>query len=225
MVKKKEQEQQQAINEIFGAAPAAAAPKKTSKKKKAEEVEMPQGFDLYVALAVVENLIKEPKENIAAQMKVAAFDIFDEQVAEDGAIVNFTGVREGAAASVQCKNRHNGIPDEMRPLLDEHKIYYETIVAQEKRYVVNPEIVNNQELLGRLAIVLKNFDGPQVVLTQDPIVKLQATEQTIKDIQKVKNPEVRKSLLEGIKTIAFSYTKMSLDRAIETLKTMGIFKV
>jgi len=219
---------QQAINDVFGSAPAASAPKKTTSKKGAEEIEMPEGFDLYVALTVVENLIKEPRENMQAQMKVAALDIFDDQVREDGATVNFKGVSNDSSANVQCRKRSHGIPAEMRSLLDEHKISYDVLESQERRYIINPEILTNQELLGKLALALKNapgLEGVQVVQVQEASVKLQTNDQTMKDIQKVGNPEVRKSLLEGVTTIAFSHAKMGLDRAIETLRKMGIFKV
>jgi hypothetical protein len=219
---------QQAIADVFGSAPTAAAPKKTTSKKTAEEVEMSEGFDLFVALSVVESLIKQPRENIQAQMRSVALDIFDDQVREAGATTNFKGVRNDGEANVQCKKRSAGIPADMRPLLDEHGISYDVLESTEKRYIINPEIMNDQDLLGKLAVALRNapgLEGVQVVQVQEATVKLQTNEATMRDIKKIKNPEVRKSLLEGITTIAFSHAKMPLNIALEILKTMGIFKV
>ena len=224
--KKSGNNEQSAINAVFGGAtPIAPAEKKATKKNKKDQQEMPAPFDAYVALHIVGTMVKKPAEAMAAEIKEKVVDMFDEILTETGGVETFLGYLGDAEANVQCRKSAN-IPREFVEMLRENEIPFEEEEQQAARYIINPEILKDQELLGKLAVALQNapgLGGVEIIQKQLPEVKVKPTEETLRHLAKIKDKTLRRTLLDGITTIAFGQHKMATKKALKVLEELDIF--
>lgn len=208
-----------AIEKLLNA-PTVEAPVKKSKKKDRDEVEMPEPFDVMVALHIVSNLLKEPAEQMTKELHEKAREMFTKKLASEGNVETFEGQRGDATCNVMCKKAT--IKPEMLPLMDEHKISYEVEDEQPERYIINPAIMADQEMLAKLAVALADvpgLEGVAIIQKQRPVSKAKPTPQTFHELSKVKDANVRHHILSGITTIAFGQHKMEVSKALEIIKT------
>jgi hypothetical protein len=210
---------------IWRGDPSSSSGKKAAKKNKKEQQEMPAPFDTYVALHIVGNMVKKPAEAMAAEIKEKVVDMFDDILTETGGVETFLGYLGDAEANVQCRKSAN-IPREFVDMLRENDIPFEEEEQQAARYIINPEILKDQDLLGKLAVALQNapgLGGVEIIQKQLPEVKVKPTEETLRHLAKIKDKTLRRTLLDGITTIAFGQHKMPTKKALKVLEELDIF--
>jgi len=201
-----------AIQEVFGAAPVQ--PKKAKKEKTEKtEVEFESDFATLVNVAIVESALKGVKDSLSEQYKEFALEIFCETIKESPKQPEtFRAFNGDATGSFQFRKSGSGFGQEIADLLDEKEIPYEKEVKTGEQFVINPEILANQELLGRLAVALKaikEFEGIQIVQKVEAVTKNQFTDATIHGIVKNFDESEQKRIFGEISTLAFADPKLA----------------
>ena len=238
MGKKKENKpakEQSAIASVFGAAAAVApSPAKKGKKSDKPQVEMTEEFEGYVALILVEKALEGVKKQLDKQFKDGeAFEHFDgELVASHRQPETFEGLCGRASAQFQFKKRSAGFNGEIAAMLDEQGIAYERSEKVPERFTINPQVLEDQVLLGKLAVAIKNM-GVDVIQKQSPVYSYQFNEETLAQVAKIKDDTVRSEILRAISSIAVAQAKIdgvdakggALEAALEILQEKGILSV
>ena len=238
MGKKKENkpaQEQSAIASVFGAAAAVApSPAKKGKKSDKPQVEMTEEFEGYVALILVEKALEGVKKQLDKQFKDGeAFEHFDgELVASHRQPETFEGLCGRASAQFQFKKRSAGFNGEIAAMLDEQGIAYERSEKVPERFTINPQVLEDQVLLGKLAVAIKNM-GVDVIQKQSPVYSYQFNEETLAQVAKIKDDTVRSEILRAISSIAVAQAKIdgvdakggALEAALEILQEKGILSV
>jgi hypothetical protein len=229
-----------AIADVFGSATIAAPDKpKKGKGKERTQVEMDEPFDTFVALTLVEKAIEGVKDNLGEQFKNEAFDHFHVEIMETGVQPeSFDGVCNDAQAAFQFKQRSQGFQKDIADRLAAANVPVDRTDKVPERFVINPEVLANQELLGKLAVALKSvkdFAGIDIIQKQEPVYTYKFTDATIAAIKtNVKDPTERAELLRAISTIAVAQAKLAggdaksesaLTAALQHLASKGILNL
>jgi hypothetical protein len=229
-----------AIADVFGSATIAAPDKpKKGKGKDRLQVEMEEPFDTFVALTLVEKAIEGVKDQLGEQFKNEAFDVFMGQIMENGKQPDsFDGVCNDAQAAFQFKQRGQGFAKDIADRLAAANCPVDRTDKVPERFVINPEVLANQELLGKLAVALKSikdFSGIDIIQKQEPVYTYKFTEATIAAVKEnVKDPTERAELLRAISTIAVAQAKLAggdaksesaLTAALQHLASKGILNI
>ena len=232
-VKKNEKD---AIADVFGNATVTKAPEKPKKSKDREEVEMGESFDTFVFATVASNALKGVVEQLGEQFKTSAFETFREKILATGIQPEtFNGIRGEAQAAFEYRKRSAGLPAEMAERFDKLGIPYDSTDEVPERFVINPEVLGNQELLGKLAMALKevkDFAGIDIIQKQEASRKYQINDATIKAVvEKVKDKDEQSEILRSISTIAVARPKINgedakdesaVSKALRHLADVGI---
>jgi hypothetical protein len=225
-----------AIADVFGTA-APAAPKTTSKSKKSDkpQVEMTEEFEGYVALTLVQKALEGVKKQLDAQFKdQEAFDYFHEQLVKTSAQPKtFEGVNGRGSAQFQFKKRSHGFSEDVAAMLDKHEIAYEKSEKIPERFTINPEVLNDQELLGKLAVAIKKMGVEDVIIKQEPVYSYQVAAETHAQIAKIKDETIRAEIIRAVSSIAVAQAKIdgvdakggALEAALEILQEKGILSI
>ena len=223
----------QAINELFENAPVVKlAPKKGKKEK--EEIEFSGDFSTLVSTAIVVSALEGVKENLQAQYKEQVFEIFAQRNAETGKKPDaFSAICGEASATYRLQNPGHGFSEETAKELTEKGIGFDVQDKQETQYRINPEILASQELLGKLALFLKEVDlGVPVIQKVDVVKKYSPNESTFEGISKLESSEQQR-LLGAVNTLYFVDQRLNgLDvksetvvaKALRNLADAGILK-
>jgi len=232
----KPSQEQSAIASVFGAAAAVAPSPKKGKKSDKPQVEMSEEFEGYIALILVEKALEGVKKQLDKQFKDGeAFEHFDgELVASHRQPETFEGLCGRASAQFQFKKRSAGFNGEIAAMLDEQNIAYERSEKVPERFTINPQVLEDQALLGKLAVAIKNMGvSYDVIQKQSPVYSYQFNEETLAQVAKIKDDTVRSEILRAISSIAVAQAKIdgvdakggALEAALEILQEKGILSV
>ena len=221
-----------AIEDVFGSAPATAAAKKTTTTKYVPEMEMKEGFETLVALIMVEKALKGIKGQLEGQYKEDAYDHFITGIKANGQKpASVVGIDGDASALFQFKKRSAGFSDDVASDLEANGISFEKEEVVPERFVINPEVVGDQNKLGQLAQAIQKLDLDfQVIIKQEPTFKNQTNDSTIRELSQVKDNEIQAKLIKAISSLAISQAKIggcdvkggALESALAILKENGI---
>lgn len=226
-----------AINDIFNSAPVKAkAPAKKGKKAEKEAIEFSADFETLVNVAIVEKALKGVKDSLKSQYDDFVFEIFQEKVKETAkkpeSIVAACGE---ASASYRLQNPGHGFSKDTAQELDSLGIKYDAEEKEGEQFIINPEILANQELLGKLAIALKGlkgFDDIQIIQKTEAVKKCVPNEATFEGIAKLEASD-QKRLLQEVGTLYFTDQKLDggdhkdqsiVNRALTNLANAGVLK-
>jgi len=211
MVKEKKisKKEAAAIADVFGGASEIETPK--SKKNNGNQISMGKDFEGYVSLILLENAIEGAKKQLEGEMKEKkAFTHFFEKITETGNQPSqIEGVEGRASAMFQFKKKGAGFTAEIAEDLKEHGIDCERKESIPERFVINPLILQDQAKLAQLSVAIKQLGlDYEIVQKQKPVFKYQFTEETIRQISKIKDKQIRAKLLRDIATIAVAQAKL-----------------
>jgi hypothetical protein len=134
----------------------------------------------------------------------------------------------------QFRQRSPGFSKEVAEQLEAHKIPFQREEKIPERFVFNPAVVENQALLGEIAMALKPLGekhGIQIVQKQEPEYKYQVTDATYAAlVENVKDENERAELARAVSTIAMAQVKLtggvgdggSLKLALQILADEGV---
>jgi len=233
---RKPSQEQSAIASVFGAAAAVAPTAKKGKKSDKPQVEMSEEFEGYIALILVEKALEGVKKQLDKQFKDGeAFEHFDgELVASHRQPETFEGLCGRASAQFQFKKRSAGFSGEIAAMLDEQSIAYDRSEKVPERFTINPLVLEDQALLGKLAVAIKNMGvNYDVIQKQSPVYSYQFNEETLAQVAKIKDDTVRSEILRAITSIAVAQAKIdgvdakggALEAALAILQEKGILSV
>lgn len=236
MATKKPSKEQSAINAVFGAASSAPAPKKSKAKSDKPQKEMSSEFEGYVALILVEKALEGVKKQLDKQYKDGeAFEHFDSQLtASHKQPETFEGVCGRASAQFQFKKRSAGFNADIAAMLDEQGISYEKTEKVPERFTINPLVLEDQALLGKLAVAIQKMGVDyDVIKKQDPVYSYQFNEETLAQVSKIKDDTTRTEIIRAISSIAVAQAKIdgvdakggALEAALAILAEKGILTV
>ena len=220
-----------AIASVFGSAATVAAPKKAKKSDK-PQVAMTDKFEEYVALILVEKALEGVKKQLDKQFKDGeAFSHFDDVLVSSGhQPETFEGVNGRATAQFQFKKRSAGFNGEVAAMLDAQDISYDRSEKVPERFTINPMVLEDQALLGKLALAIKNMGVDyEVIQKQAPVYSYQFNEETLAQVAKIKDDESRAEILRAISSIAIAQAKIdgiakgeALEAALSILQEKGV---
>jgi hypothetical protein len=179
------------------------APKATSVK---EQITI-AGIEVVAALDVVIKSLVALKKTKDADVKDAMIGYFAEKGVATGARpVNFRGVEGAASASCELRIRSSAsalTPDEIE-LLAAKNIPMETVVDTVETFVINPEYLNDAEIMGKIEAALKKVKG----IPEDLFLKQEGRSKTI--------------VGEGAFDALFSNKDMNEEEAIDLLPLISV---
>jgi hypothetical protein len=217
----------EAIAHVFGTATTATTTTKAKKSTASEEFS--EGFQNYVALLIIEKAIGGVKKQLEGQYKEEAYSLFIEEVAaNERKPDSIKAEYEDATATFQFKKRSQGFSSAVVEQLNEYDITYVSEETIPERYVINPEILDDQTKLGKLAEAIMSLNlGFDVIQKQNPQFKYNISSDTFKHIAKVKDPEVLAELVKAVSTVAVSHAKLSgeaddIEAAFKILTESGL---
>jgi len=224
-----QEEAANAISKMFVNASLAPAPK--AKKTTAENRDTIQLDNLKVIAAA--NIVKEAMEAIMDSEKKAA-----KQVCMDHFLQTLNTTKkkpetmnaEQGAATAQIVFVASAFADkDTADLMDNNKVPYEKKETTPARFVINPEIYDNQDLLAKLAIALANlkgFEGIEIIQRQNPIWKIGVTEATFEATANIKDASVQAKIFQDISNMQFKKPQLddtnSLQAAVDFLQAEGL---
>jgi hypothetical protein len=225
-----------AIASVFGSAAAVDVPAKKGKKNDKPQIEMSEEFEGYVALILVEKALEGVKKQLDKQFKDGeAFEHFDgELIASHKQPETFEGLCGRASAQFQFKKRSAGFNGEIAAMLDEQNIAYDRSEKVPERFTINPQVLEDQALLGKLAVAIKGMGvSYDVIQKQAPVYSYQFNEATLAQVAKIKDDTVRSEILRAISSIAVAQAKIdgadakggALEAALEILQEKGILSI
>ena len=223
-MKNNKQNQQNAVTEMFTNAPVIEMLTKKGKKEK-EEIEFPDSFQSLVHLAIVEKAISESKKSLEEMHEDMAIDFFADRIKSNQFKTTFTAVSGDCSADFQFRKR--GFSDDIAEKLDGYNIPYDSETGDEC-YIINPDILKNQDLLKKLAVALKElkgFESTPIVQCQKGKRKNSFNDETLAGIVKLKGEE-RSMLLKSISTMALAQAKVEgADAKNESIVTKCLTKL
>ncbi len=247
MVKKKVSDNKElaALDKMF--TQAATIDTKKVKKSEKKDVDMGDGFSIFVALEMLYTTISSLAASYKEDFKSRAAELFYADLIEKkGKPESFIGINSDAAKSTFVHQKHVPISADMKftltnesllSVLSRHDVPYEE-VGQPERFVINPAIANNQELLTKLAVALDKInltdDGNAlaIICKSAPSIKLAFDESTFTAIAKIKDDNIRRELFTICTTISVKSTQFlgkvgdaALDYALDIIKKYKILKI
>jgi len=221
-----------AIKNVFGNAEVKTTEKPKKSTNKRAEVEMDSGFELLIALTLVDKAIEGVKKQLEAQYKDHAYEIFSGEISDTGKKPDsFIATHGVAQAMFQFKKRSAGFSEEIAHQLERSDISFEREASTEERYIINPDLLDDQYKLGKLAKAIEelNLDFP-VIQKQEAKYKYNINDTTLSEVSKLSDENLKAELIKAISTIAISHAKISsnseintLDIAMQILKNNKIF--
>jgi hypothetical protein len=232
-VTKKKATKKQSIENVFGtAASTGSAKKKTKSKSNRMEVEMDEGFESFVALILVEKALDGVKKQLEGSFKESAYETFIKEVNDNGKKPDsIVGVEGDATAMFQFKKRGAGFTEEVANQLEENGISFEKEEKVPERFIINPDVLEDQAKLGKLAQAIEKLNlGFDVIQKQEPTFKFNIDDTTIAQLSKLKKPELQAELIKAVSLVAVSQAKIdgvdakggALEAAMKILKENGI---
>lgn len=236
MAKKKNDNPQEAIDALIGNAPTV---KKIKGKAKAEkqEIEFNEEFHSLVCLKIVKDYLKGAEESLTNQFKEQAFEVFHEEVKVTGKQpATFVAVHKDATGSFQYRQTGHGFDPEVAEELIAKGIPVDVEVKEGGDIILNPEVLANKDLLGRLAVAIQKmpeFAGIQVFQKTEETKKYKFNDATFEGIIKNFEDSDQKRLLEAIGTLAFATPKLEgvgnkdqsiVTKALSNLANANILK-
>lgn len=229
-------EEKAAISEIFGSNTPVVQPEKKGKGKDRPKIEMSEEFEDYVAVKLLIKALEGVEKQLDRQFKdTEAFEYFHSELCRTQSQPSTAeGVHGRATAQFQFKKRGHGFSKEVADQLDGHQISYEKTEKIPERYTINPQILEDQELLGKLAVTIKNLGVDyDVIEKQEPVYSYQITSETASQIAKIKDNTIRAELIRSVFSLATAQAKLdgvdakggALEAALEILQEKGILSI
>ena len=236
MKKEKTIDAKAAINDVFGSAPVQAKAPKKGKAAEKEEIEFSSDFETLVNVTIVEKALEGVKKSLKSQYDEFVFEIFQAKVNETGKKpASIAAIYGEASANYRLQNPGHGFSADTAQELDAHGINYDVEEKEGEQFIINPEILANQELLGKLAVALKGlkgFEDMQIIQKTETLKKCTPNEATFEGIAKLE-PSEQKKLLKEVGTLYFVDQKLSggdhkdqsiVNRALNNLANAGVLK-
>lgn len=234
---KDKKEEIAAIAEVFGRASKAkpTKKKKKTKKKDREVIQLPKPFDLLVAGQIVANALKKLKaKKKYANLKAQIFDFYFKKFTKDGKIAPSCVGECGEATALFSLRQMSSISEDTAKLLKKHQIPYAEDEIVLEGLMLNPEVMFDQDLLGKLALAvkkLKEFKNVKLFLDQEAICQYTATAATYAKAAKIKDVKVREKILKQLTHLAMCYPKLDESseaaqiKALKLLSKKGVFDI
>jgi len=224
-----------AISEIFGASAPAAKPAK-KKGKERPQIEMSDEFEGYVAVKLLMKALEGVEKQLDRQFKdTEAFEHFhSELIRTQAQPATAEGVNGRATAQFQFKKRSHGFSQEVAAQLDELEISYEKSEKIPERFTINPQVLEDQELLGKLAVAIKKMGVDyDVIQKQEPVYSYQISSETASQIAQLADKTISAELVRSVFSLAVAQAKIdgvdakggALEAALEILQEKGILSI
>ncbi len=154
---------------------------KAPKAKKDDKIEHQiKGLEDY---AIVSNLVKNLttiQKTLGESVKIEMRKIFTKGKSRPD---NFRGIDGKAKASCEMRKRSSASPltDDEVADLERHNLPYDTLEADPERFVINPEYMQDQDLLEKVSAALSKVKGlpEDFIMLQKGSVKRVVSDQTI----------------------------------------------
>lgn len=206
---------------------AEAITKPSGKEAKNKKLEVAFGAELD-QLAAIDAVIKTCeglKTMATGQVKSQMMDEFVRLTVANGARPdNFTGVSEKATASCELRDKGQKLNEGEREVLDALGVPYKENVDMEvqERFFFNPEIMNDQELLGKISKALTKIPelaGLNVIMLQrlERQTSHSVNDETYAAIAKLGDADKVKAAYQVAATLA---VKPKVKDSLSTLKAM-----
>lgn len=229
---KNKKEEKAAIADIFGSK-AAVAPEPVATKKKDKDrpkIEMSEEFESYVAIKLLKKAIEGAEKQLDKQFKDReAFEYFHQELVRTGSQpASFDGINNKATAQFQLKKRSAGFSGDIADQLGKLDIAFEKTEKIPERFTINPQLLEDQELLGKLAVAIKKMGVDyDVIQKQKPVYSYQISKETAAQVSKIKDNTIRAEIVRNIFSIAVAQPKIdtekdALEEALEILQENGI---
>lgn len=243
--KKKDTDLQKAVDEVFGKAvkktkKVVDKKPKTKPKKSRKTRLMDKPFDVFIALTLMKNVIEEERAKLAKKFKGAAFEIFLEQMSQIGDKPDSFTARGDEGTALYSLKLRSSVSEDVAETLTRLDIPLKTFEIAADGLMLNPDIMWDQELLGKMATALKKVKELKpyfntIFLSQEPTYSYQFTDETISGVlETVTKPKERLKLIKAITTIAMSQPKLNggtaendevVQRALQLLSEKGVFNL
>ena len=214
---------------------------KKSKKPTKEELNFEKPFDVLVCAAIVEGVVKNVKKTLENKFKAYALEIFHEKIKESKEKpATFKGVCEqnpSATASFQYREKGLGFSQETADKLSAKGVPFKSEVKEgTDRLIINPEILQNEELLEKLDAALnkiKGFENTPIVVRTKPTVKHTFTDATLVGIVENFDDQEQREILDDIATLALAQCQIdggdaknqeSIDKALAVLADANVLQ-
>jgi hypothetical protein len=235
---KQKKEEISAIASVFGSAETTKVKGKKKKSDDRETVALPKPFDLIVAGSILQNALRKLRaKKEEAKFKAKIFNIFFQKWTKDGDISpSIVGECDRTTALFTLR-KMSSISEDTANLLKKNRVPYQENEIVLEGYVLNPDIMFDQKLLGKLAVAvskLKEFKGVDLFLPQDAIKTYMVTEETYKRAAKIKNIKEREKVLKALTSLSLGHPKIDGDgagsekaqkHALELLTQKGVFSI
>lgn len=243
-----------AIELLFPKKVATAIPqpvnKKEKKKVKKKVYALKKPFDAYCAMAIMEKILSQKKNELSSGIKDDAFKIFysmlDKGLHHDSFVGKYQDKKYAEATALFTLKRKGAISEELAQTLIKYGIDFDRTVSDtpacEDSYILNPELFHaDQTILKKIADALSNVEGIDLssVFIQttaesctQPTIINDINDNTIPSIvKKVTNEKERLDLLDQVTQLQISSAKLGGDAwntetakevALAILKDLGI---
>ena len=228
-----------AISKTFGKTrKAEAKKKKTSKKSTRKTVDLPKPFEILVADGVLKNAMR----NLKAKTKYAAikkliFDVYLQYFTKHGNVAPSMVGQHGDATALFTLRRMTTISEDTASILKKNKIPFDMEDMPMDGYVLNPRIMFDQDLLGKLAIALQEVKELKqfqdlLFIEQESLTTYTVNDQTYKKASKIKDLKKRKEVLEALTNLSMSQPALdgknhthasTQQKALKLLAQKGVF--
>lgn len=139
--------------------------------------------------------------------------------------------REGSSHCTYVMGSSSSIKDEIETAMDQHNVAYDTIEGLPERWVINPNIVD-QDILDKVANALIALNLGVEIVQRQPATgsQIKITPETFRTLAQVKNPDIRSRIFKAVsqvslKTPVFDDTPDALQHAVDFLRDEGMLKV
>jgi len=222
-------EESKAIAEMFLNAETAPMPKKNKTSAENREVIQLENLKVIAAAQRVMDAMESILKSEKALAKVTCMEHFlNVLVSTKQKPVTVNAEQDDATAQIVFSASAFAKP-ETADIMDQYEVPFEKRETIPARFVINPEIYDNQELLGKLAVTLKNlegFEGIQIIQRQNSVWKIGVTDETFAATAKIADPAVRDKIFQDIAGMQFKKPMFdesnSLQAAVSFLQKEGL---
>jgi len=217
---------------VFGAAPKLEQPKKTAKKrsgKDKERIPFGQTFDILAAGQILMKCLEGLCDQLKAEMKEKATGIFIDKMIETGSkpdSFNPIGQVSVGLAILKKRGANLKIDDGTIEVLNELGIHVDEQEEVPERLVLNPEIMDNQEILQHVADAIQKHPKLQdvvVVMQQERKVRYSVSDETLPQLARaVKDKSQMRQLLERVSSCQLSRFKIEGAKTSEEQKARSL---